>query len=60
MNKNDCQFIRKGVRILVLNKNTIRKVLNKAKKNNDYGWKSSILNYLMAIGTINKPVEETF
>ena len=59
MNKNDCQFIRKGVRILVLNKNTIRKVLNKAKKNNDYGWKSSILNYLMAIGTINKPVEET-
>lgn len=60
MNKNDCQFIRKGVRILVLNKNTIRKVLNKAKKNNDYGWRSSILNYLMAIGTINKPVEETF
>jgi hypothetical protein len=60
MNKNDCQFIRIGVRILVLNKNTIRKVLNKAKKNNDYGWRSSILNYLMAIGTINKPVEETF
>ena len=45
--------------MLVLNKNIIRKVLNKAKKNNDYGWRSSILNYLMAIGTINKPVEET-
>ena len=59
MNIYDAQYKRIGIRMLVLNKNIIRKVLNKAKKNNDYGWRSSILNYLMAIGTINNPVEET-
>lgn len=60
MNIYDAQYARIGVRILVLNKNIIRKVLNKAKKNNDYEWKSSVLHYLLAIGRINKPIEDTF
>lgn len=60
MNIYDAQYARIGVRILVLNKNIIRKVLNKAKKNNGYEWKSSVLHYLLAIGRINKPIEDTF
>ena len=60
MNIYDAQYTRIGVRILVLNKNIIRKVLNKAKKNNNYGWKLDVLNYLLAIGRINKPIEENF
>ena len=60
MNIYDAQYTRIGVRILVLNKNIIRKVLNKAKKNNNYGWKLDVLNYLLAIGRINNPIEENF
>ena len=60
MNIYDAQYARIGVRILVLNKNIIRKVLNKAKKNNDYEWKLDVLNYLLAIGRINNPIEENF